>query len=79
MTAEVELKNVDTGDSVTTLSVASTTPSRQVSAAIVVGAGAGKLENALQTYEVLLRISAGVPGAGDSAKCTLAQLEVTYA
>lgn len=79
VTAHVELKNVDTGDSVSILSVASTTPSRQVSANIPVGSGPSSLANALQTYEVLLKVSLPSPaGAGDSAKCTLAQLEVTY-
>ncbi len=79
VTAHLELKNVDTGDSVTTLSATSTTPSRQVSGSLTVGAGASRIANALQTYEVLLKVSAPTPaGAGDSAKCTLAQLEVSY-
>ncbi len=78
MTAEVQLYNIDTGAVVTssTLTTTATTPTR-LTGTLTVGASPN-VPNALQTYNVRLRISAGTPGPSDYAICSFAVFEVSY-
>lgn len=79
VTTELKIYNTDTADLVATFTSTSNSPERQISSSILVGSGANKFANTLQTYEAQLRISSpGSPTVSDISICYSAQIEISY-